>query len=436
MVISSSRHSPILPRDEDSLKDIQTIFSFLQDKGTFNFPSLPNGLFSAAILQDEATYTGYAHVWIRDNIYVAYAHYVCGFPDIAIKNVTALTNYLKKYSHRFQSIINGDANPENVMARPNIRFVGKTLEESSQQWEHAQNDALGYFLWLYCKLAIDGLISPQMEDWQLLSLFPQYFMAIHYWQDEDSGHWEEHRKIEASSIGVAAAGLQALEELLAQDSNQIDNQTDGNLFNLDLLAELIAQGKSALESILPAECIQPHPQERRYDAALIFLIYPLQIVNQDIAQQILQDIINNLQGQYGIRRYLGDSFWCRNYKDLPAEIRTTISSEREEWLANRGQPLLEGEEAQWCIFDPIMSIIFGQMYQRTKQKKYFTKQINYFNRSLSQLTDGEDNKPSFKCPELYYLQDGAYIYNDSTPLLWTQANLRMAFQMMEQNLGY
>ncbi|MDJ0677697.1 MAG: hypothetical protein QNJ36_20320 [Calothrix sp. MO_167.B42] len=66
-----------------------------------------------------------------------------------------------------------------------------------------------------------------------------------------------------------------------------------------------------------------------------------------------------MRGDDGIRRYLRDSFWCRDYKDLPEEIRTSISSEREQWLREHGRELKEGEEAQWCIFDPVISVIFG-----------------------------------------------------------------------------
>lgn len=435
MICGNNSSSSIILQNDYRVEDIQEIFNFLQEQGTFDFPSLPNGLFSAAILQEGATYTGYAHVWVRDNMYVAYAHYVCGAPDIAVKNVSAIASYFKKYQHRFENIIQRKADPENVMERPHIRFIGETMEESSQDWQHAQNDALGYFLWLYCQLAIDGLINPELDDWKLISLIFKYFNAIHYWEDEDSGHWEEPRKIEASSIGVVVAGLKMLQQLLGKNSDQIDPQIRNELFNPELLPKLIAQGNSALLSILPAESIQPAPQGRRYDAALIFLVYPLQIVNQDLAQQIIQDIVNNLQGEHGIRRYLGDSFWCRNYLHLPEEIRTTVSSDREEWLSNRGEPLVTGEEAQWCIFEPMLSIIFGNQYQKTREQKFLDLQIKYFNRSLAQLTDEEDQNPSFRCPELYYLQNGEYISNDSTPLLWTQANLRIAFKVMEQSLS-
>ena len=38
------------------------------------------------------------------------------------------------------------------------------------------------------------------------------------------------------------------------------------------------------------------------------------------------------------------------------------------------------------------------------------------------------------CPELYYLEEGQYVPNDTVPLLWTQANLWMAFKFMKDSL--
>jgi phosphorylase kinase alpha/beta subunit len=319
------------------------------------------------------------------------------------------------------------------MERPHIRFDGRTLTEINQEWEHAQNDALGYFLWFYCKLARENLVEPQPEDWETISLFPLYFQAIHYWQDEDSGHWEESRKIEASSIGVVIAGLKELKQLLAEARLNLHYRDQS--ITLQFLDELIEEGTAALYNILPAECIQPEPKARRYDAALVFLIYPLQVVEGEMAEQILADVIDNLQGDYGIRRYLGDSFWCRNYKDIPPEIRTTVSTEREAWLQKQGRALQVGEEAQWCIFDPIISAIFAVKFQETGEHEYLVLQTQYFNRSLVQITGRDFEFGEFKCPELYYLENGRYAANDATPLLWTQANLRVAFKMMEKSLS-
>ena len=212
-------------------------------------------------------------------------------------------------SNRFTGIIEGKVNPANSMERPHIRFDGQTLEEIDQQWNHAQNDALGYFLWFYCKLANEKLLPIQSEDLEILALFPFYFQAVCYWEDEDSGHWEEERKIEASSIGTVIAGLREMKQLLTDTLLASQCQYNNKFVTVELLDKLINQGTSALNQILPFECIQSPPQERRYDAALLFLIYPLQVIEGEMADCILSNVINNLQGDYGIRRYLGDSFW-------------------------------------------------------------------------------------------------------------------------------
>ena len=423
-----------LIKTEYELADLQRIVSLLQKRRTFEFPTLDNGLFPAAIVSDSTKYTGYAAVWVRDNIYVAYAHYLTGEIEPALKCVRCLMQYFSQHRHRFQKIIDGEVDPDNVMQRPHVRFNGEDLTEIDQNWQHAQNDALGYFLWFYCRLISDRLIRPSLEELEILSLFPLYFEAIAYWKDEDSGHWEEDRKISASSIGVVVAGLQSFKRLLTEYDFVSDYYRSQNKsVTLELVDSLIERGTKALQSILPAESIQPK-KARRYDAALLFLIYPLEVLDNDRGDRIIEDLTNNLQGEYGISRYLNDSFWCRDYTDLPEDIRTSISTERERWLQERGRELKQGESAQWCIFDPIISAIFGVKYQKTRQTEYLERQTFYLNRSLGQLTPTDSHLGGFKCPELYYLKQDKYVPNDATPLLWTQANLQIALKIMEQSL--
>jgi hypothetical protein len=424
-----------LVKDRYTLKDLKNISLLLHEKEVFKFPTLDNGLFPAAIVADSTEYTGYSAVWVRDNAYVAYSHYILGEIDIALKAVNCLMEYFQKHRIRFENIINSNTDPKNVMERPHIRFNGENLDEINQSWEHAQNDALGYFLWFYCKLISDKVLHPSQHDVETLALFPLYFEAVSYWQDEDSGHWEETRKIEASSIGVVIASLKALKQLSMEPSFIPHCFKYGDrLVTIDLLDNLIHQGIDSLNCILPSESIQ-FGLERRYDSALLFLIYPLQIVGDAMSNQIVSDVIDNLQGQYGVLRYLGDSFWCRDYEDIPENIRTSISTEREQWLIDNGRALRTAEEAQWCIFDPIISTIFGVKFQQTKQTELLEKQTFYFNRSLGQLTADDFKIGGFKCPELYYLKGTDYVPNDATPLLWTQANLRIALKTMEQSLS-
>ncbi|MGK7962189.1 glycoside hydrolase family 15 protein [Crocosphaera sp.] len=433
MMIQNETISQLI-QAEYSPWDIQEIVALLKQQNTFNFPILENGLFPAAAVVSTTEYTGYGNVWVRDNIYLAYAHYVCGQTDIATKTVKTLIHYFQKHQSRFLNIINSQVDQEEVMQRPHIRFNGQTLEEIDQEWNHAQNDALGYFVWFYCKLVREKNLETNIKELEGISLFIAYFDAIQYWQDEDSGHWEEDRKIEASSIGVVVAALTEFKQLL-QESPLANNLTENNrVTDLSFLSELITKGKKELHRILPSDCIQEEPKNRRYDSALLFLIYPLQIIEGKIAEQILIDVINNLQGDYGIRRYLKDSFWCKNYKDIPPKIRTTLSIDREQWFKDNNRELQLGEEAQWCIFDPILSAIFGLKFQRTKDDNDLDKQTHYLNRSLGQITASDSSFGGFKCPELYYLEKQAYVPGDATPLLWTQANLKVALEMMKRSL--
>ncbi len=432
MPFSTNRQLDALIRPRYSLGEIRALSAFLERTGTLTFTSLPNGLFPAAALGSENSYTGYSYVWVRDNIHITHAHFKIGRTDVAVRTLRALMTYFIKYRNRFLNIIEGTADPNIPMNRPQIRFDGNSLEELSEKWAHAQNDALGYFLWLFCKLMNEEVLTPGADELNMLAIFPRYFEAIRYWQDEDSGHWEEVRKISASSIGVVVTGLTEFRKALVA-AGPLRNLC-GSLTTVDTVEQLIESGQAALANILPSECIQPDPsKQRRYDAALLFLLYPLQIIEGQIADQILADVTTHLQGEVGVRRYLGDSYWAPDYKKKlrPAERTADVSDD----LSSRNRLLsVAGQEAQWCIFDSDISCIFGLKFKSTRLPDYLAKQTDYLNRSLRQITaPDQPGLPAFRCPELYYLEAGRYVSNDHVPLLWTQANLMLALKLMEDN---
>ena len=148
-------------RDNYTVEDVQTITRHLEESGTFQFPTLPSCLFSAAITQSqELEYTGYQNVWVRDNIHIAHHFYVLGQPDRAVAAVAAMTRFFHTQRNKLRDIITGKADPQNVMLRPQIRFDGVKLAELSETWSHAQNDAIGYWLWLGTTLAREGHWQP------------------------------------------------------------------------------------------------------------------------------------------------------------------------------------------------------------------------------------------------------------------------------------
>jgi phosphorylase kinase alpha/beta subunit len=420
-----------------SADTVRGITQFLVSRGTFDFPTLDNGLFSAAAGEGgDFELTGYRNVWLRDNIQIAWAHLaVLNDPAIPLRCIQTLTEFYAAHRHRFADIIEGRADFNEPGNRPHIRFNGAELRENSEKWSHAQNDALGYFLWLTCELVKRNALTPATTDWTLIAQLVRFWMVIKVWQDEDSGHWEEVRKIAASSIGCALAGLSSLSELM--DQPEIASQLAAAVHPISQqdVDTLIAHCRKALMQILPAECIQSDvTKNRRYDAALVFLIYPLNIIQDRVLEdQILNDVKSQLQGPYGIRRYPGDSYWCADYRDLlGAAERTADFSDN---LDQRDQLLKPGMEAQWCIFDPIIACIHGQRFLADDNPKSLALQIESTARSLSQLTPAGARFPQYRCPESYFCEKGQWIPNDITPLLWTQANLWQALSLLERNLS-
>jgi hypothetical protein len=427
IVWQNSEIETLRPKGPYRHEDVVRIEGELEKRGTLAMRPLPSGLFPAAITT--ASRSGYGNVWVRDNVYVAYAHHLRGMSDVAAHTVRAIFEFFWRHRQRFDAIISGDVDPNDVAKRPHIRFDGTSLTELPQEhWPHAQNDALGYALWLCSKLAAAGAIELDRPVTEMLALFPRYFAAIRYWEDEDSGHWEETRKREASSIGTVVAGLEALIALADGPSDAL-RATGFDLRLINMASDLVRAGRVALDAILPSECIQISPQQnRRYDAALLFLIYPLEVVAAQRTDQILSDTDRFLIGRNGVRRYLGDSYWAPDYDEHLAEEDRTRDFSND--MASRDE-LLEriGDEAQWCIFDPIISAHYGRCYLESRSTADLDRQIHHFERTLAQIT------PAWRCPELYYLKHRVYVPNPHTPLLWTQSNLWMALVALHASMA-
>jgi len=421
-----------LVRDAYTPAEVERLVDFLHREGTFHFPALPSGLFPAAhVSPDHAS--GYASVWIRDNAQVAHALAVDGRPAEAARAAAGMATFLHSQTPRIAEILAGRLDPHDVMNRPHIRFDGRTVAELEERWAHAQNDALGYFLWIAARLVAAGHLPLTDDLRETLAALVLFLERIEFWIDEDSGHWEETRKAAASSIGAATAGLAGIGRLLEAAGPSAELRFRAGSVDVARIEELVRRGREALAAHLPHECRHADPAKaREADAALLFLIYPLEVVDDAVAEEIIDLVRRDLAGEIGIRRYRGDSYWCGDYKrKVNAEQR---SADFSDDLSGRDSLLNDGEEAQWCLFDPILSAAYGRRFQRTGDPRFLAEQTHFLNRSLGHLTADDSAFGGMRCPESYYLEDGRYVPVDQTPLLWTQANLLVALRMMEQSL--
>ena len=417
-----------LIKEEYTQQDLASIKEVLNAHKTHELTPVAHGLFAASPSQADNSLTGYQNVWVRDNIIVANSFRLRGILQPAIACIQGLTRFFERQRNRFEEIISDREQllKVNVNRRPHIRFSAATLDELPEKWAHAQNDALGQALWLRFVLANTGTLPVTPEEWKIYTLFPAYFEAIGYWHDQDSGAWEEGLKINNSSVGAVVAGLEELQRYLSSPlaKKQLGPKKLAELEKAKL-AELIAKGRERLDATLPFES----PPERLVDGALLSLIHPLGTVSSRHMQDAILNLVQaRLRGDVGIKRYAGDSYFCQDYDQWFAPEQMCVDF--SDGLAFRNAFLQPECEAQWCIFDPLLSVIYGERYlaDRTDHTS-FEKQVYYFNRSLRQVTEKGE------CPELYYLKNGKYVPNAHTPLAWTQGNQALALHLMEKSVG-
>lgn len=382
----------------------------LDKAGTLRIRPNAKGVYPASSSQADDAASGYQNTWLRDTAFVAYARWVTGHAEEALAAMQGLAVFLETQAGKMESILKKPALKKDAQSRPHIRFDGATLTPLDVVWGHAQNDALGLMMWVRLQLALEDNYPLDADECRIYGLLAKYFQAIEYWDDEDSGAWEEILKRNSSSVGIVVAALIAFREYRHRE-----NPAAWKSIGDKKLGEWIDKGEVTLAMQLPLEA----PPVRGVDAATLFLIYPVETVTDAwMEHQIVSLVRARLQGEYGIRRYLNDSYFCQDYDIwFPPDKRSSDFSVshrvRDEFLA-------PGYEAQWCLFDPILSIIFGRRYRETGAAGDHMLQIEHFNRALAQLT------PEFRCAELYYCRQGKWEPNEHTPLLWTQANLALA----------
>lgn len=401
-------------RVEGLTKQVEALREKLAAAKTLEVRSNEHGIYAASASQAEDAATGYQNAWLRDSAMVAYSRFACGDAESAMRTARGLTTFLKTQTEKMERIIAKPKRKEEVQERPHVRFNAKTLQENEEEWAHAQNDALGEVVWLRFLLANEVGFALEAEERELYALFPAYFDAIQYWKDADSGAWEEARKVNSSSVGAVMAGLREMDRYL-RDGNEIGS------VKKSVAADLLKKGRRVLEVQLPFEA----PPERKTDAALLFLIYPLGVVTDARMKRFIVSLTRaRLMGEVGIRRYLGDSYFCQDYDEwYPPEERSADFAQR---LAVRDEFLQPGCEAQWCLFDPLLSVIYGEEYQQTGDKAALQLQVEHLNRAIGHLDEG-------RCPEMYFLKQGKWTANEHTPLAWTQANLSVAMDCLEKS---
>ena len=311
----------------------------------------PTGLISAS---SKAVKTGYNRAWIRDNVYATLGLEATGNVTEVVSAFRALLDILKKHEYKIEWMIK-EPMPKHSYRYIHARYEPLTGNEIHEEWGNKQNDAVGALLFKIGDLESKGIkVIRDKDDLRVLKKLVDYLESIQYWHDTDNGMWEENEEVHASSVGACVAGLRKISKIVDVDS------------------KLIKKGEDVLNELLPRESVT-----KNVDMALLSLIYPYNVVNDEQKELILRNIEKFLVKNKGVIRYVDDQYY------------------------NRGLG-----EAEWTMGFPWLAIVYKEMGRPDKYAEYMRKTVEVMN------SNGE-------LPELYYANSERH--NENTPLGWAQS---------------
>ncbi len=328
------------------------------------------GLFLASSI-DVAT--GYDKAWLRDNFYTSLAFEEAGdwgtvrrlwrsILDIFIGHEDKINWAIKHRPHESWQYIHARYNPE-------------TFEEYWEEWGNKQNDAVGAILFKLGELArLRNKINLSEKDKQIMQKLVDYLYSLQYWEDPDSGIWEEGEEIHASSVGAVLAGLYQVKDLDF----------------ITVPEDMIQNGKESLDKLLPRES-----ESKFSDLSLLSLIYPFNVVQRDQAQQIVSNVEYYFVRKRGIIRYKNDRYYNKNSDGY-------------------------SEEAEWTMGFSWLSIIYALWGDEPRAKIYLEK-------AKKSITKNG------KIPELYFANIDKP--NDNIPLAWAESFFIIALLKDNHNKG-
>jgi phosphorylase kinase alpha/beta subunit len=194
-----------------------------------------------------------------------------------------------------------------------------------------------------------------------VQLLVDYLNNIEYWNDADSGIWEESHEVHASSIGAVICALKAASQLPY----------------IIIPEGMIEKGEQSLRSLLPRESAS-----KFCDLALLTLIFPFNVVTDEEKRKILENVEYFLTRDRGVIRYRNDRYYNRNKVDGYSE------------------------EAEWSMGLAWLAIIYAQMGDLEKAEDYLERAGKTVNK------DG-------LIPELWYSHTDKP--NENIPLGWAES---------------
>ncbi|XP_030919280.1 phosphorylase b kinase regulatory subunit alpha, skeletal muscle isoform isoform X2 [Geospiza fortis] len=203
------------------------------------------------------------------------------------------------------------------------------------EWGHLQMDATSLYLLMLAQMTASGLhIIHSLDEVNFIQNLVFYIEAAY--KTADFGIWERGDKtnqgiteLNASSVGMAKAALEALDEL------DLFGAKGGPQSVIWVLSDEVQHCQSILHSMLPRASTS-----KEVDASVLSVIsYPaFAVEDSELVKITKQEIITKLQGRYGCCRFLRDGY--RTPKEDPKRL----------YYEPAELKLFENIECEWPLF--------------------------------------------------------------------------------------
>ena len=362
----------------------------------------------------------YTDAWVRDNVYSIMSVWSLGIAfkrhgqdhkadhleQATIKLMRGLLQSMMRQANKVEAFKYSLENKDSLHAKYDTATGLPVVADDA--WGHLQIDATSLYLLMLAQMSASGLrIVCTLDEVDFVQNLVYYISSAY--RTPDYGIWERGNKvnngkteINASSVGMAKAALQALDGF--------------NLFGINgdvrgvihVIADAISLARTTLASLLPRESLS-----KETDSALLSIIgFPAFAVGKEsLATQTRDTVLTKLGGNYGCKRFLWDG-------------HQTVLEESSRIYYNLVELVTFAHiESEWPLFFTYLYIT--ALFDGSEATaKHYRKKLE----SLMVNVDGVG-----LLPELYYLpkenvdaekknpKSQPRVPNDNLPLVWAQS---------------
>ncbi|KAK9508861.1 hypothetical protein O3M35_006320 [Rhynocoris fuscipes] len=306
------------------------------------------------------------HAWVRDNVYTILA--VWGL-SMAYKKVADMDEDRAKAYELEQSCVKlmrgllmammqqkdkvekfkTSQNPADSLHAKYSSSTGQIVVGDAD-WGHLQIDAVSLYLLILAQMTASGLqIIFGLDEVAFIQNLIFYIESAYC--IPDYGIWERGDKanhglpeLNASSIGMAKAALEAMNEL------DLFGARGGPSSVIHVLTDEAQKCRAVLQSMLPRES-----SSKELDSGLLSVIsFPAFAVDDPQLIDITRNaIVNKLLGKYGCKRFLRDGY------------KTPVEDPRRLYYEPNELEVFENIECEWPLF--FCYLLIDCIFQKDKE---------------------------------------------------------------------